>query len=237
MAQQIQLGEIVVCVVFKDIKNIHLSVCPPDGEVKIAAPQHMNLDTIRIYAISKLGWIKQQQNKFLHQQRETEREYLNLESHYVWGKRYLLNVAYTENALGVFLKHSKIMLRVKPGTDTEQKQAILETWYRGILKEAAGSLIEKWERRLGVKVKRLYVQRMKTKWGSCNPAAQSIRLNSELAKKTPECLEYIVLHEMMHLLERHHNEQFVILMDRHLPNWRMHRDELNRSPLGYESWK
>ncbi|MGZ8160356.1 MAG: M48 family metallopeptidase [Methylobacter sp.] len=237
MRQQIQLGEIAVNVVFKDIKNIHLSVCPPDGEVKIAAPQHMNLDIIRVYAISKLGWIKQQQNKFLHQQRETEREYLNLESHYVWGKRYLLNVAYTENALGVFLKHSKIMLRVKPETDTEQKQAILETWYRSILKEAARSLIEKWERRLGVKVKRLYVQRMKTKWGSCNPVAQSIRLNSELAKKTPECLDYIVLHEMMHLLERRHNEQFVILMDRHLPNWRMHRDELNRSPLGYEKWK
>jgi predicted metal-dependent hydrolase len=237
MCEKIQLGEITVNVVFKDIKNIHLSVCPPDGEVKIAAPQHMNLDIIRVYVIAKLGWIKQQQNKFLHQQRETEREYLNLESHYVWGKRYLLNVAYTENALGVFLKHSKIMLRVKPETDTEQKQAILETWYRSILKVAARSLIEKWERRLGVKIKRLYVQRMKTKWGSCNPAAQSIRLNSELAKKTPECLEYIVLHEMMHLLERHHNEQFVILMDRHLPNWRMHRDELNRSPLGYERWK
>ncbi|WP_445370133.1 M48 family metallopeptidase [Methylomonas sp. HW2-6] len=236
MDRQIQLGKIAVNVVFKDIKNIHLSVCPPDGEVKIAAPEHMNLDTIRVYAISKLTWIKQQQRKFLNQPRETAREYLNLESHFVWGKRYLLNVAYTEDALGVFLKHSKIMLRVKPGTDTEQKQAILEDWYRTILKEAARPLIEKWQRRLGVQVKRLYVQRMKTKWGSCNPESQSIRLNSELAKKAPECLEYIVLHEMMHLLERRHNERFVGLMDHHLPNWRDIRAELNLATLGYENW-
>lgn len=236
MGTEVQLGDIAVEVVFKDIKNVHLSVCPPDGKVKIAAPNRMNLDTIRVFAISKLAWIKQQQNKLREQQRETPREYLNLESHYVWGKQYLLSIAYTENALGVFLQHSKIVLRVKPGTDTEQKQAILERWYRNILKDAAQPLIAKWEANLSVKVKRLFVQRMKTKWGSCNSDAQSIRLNSELAKKPPECLEYIILHEMMHLLERKHNDRFVVLMDRHMPNWRAFRDELNRAPLGYESW-
>jgi len=142
--------------------------CPPDGKVKIAAPTRMSLDTIRVFAISKLAWIRRQQNKLREQERETPREYLNLESHYVWGKQYLLSIAYTEDALGVFLQHSKIVLRAKPGTDTEQRQAILEEWYRKILKEAAQPLIAKWEANLGVKVKRLFVQRMKTKWGSCN---------------------------------------------------------------------
>lgn len=236
MVAEVQLGDITVDVVFKDIKNVHLSVCPPDGNVKIAAPIRMNLDTIRVYAISKLGWIKQQQKKLRDQARETPREYLNRESHYVWGQRYLLSIAYTDNAVGVFLKHKKIVLRLPPDSDQEKKQAMLEAWYREILKQAAQPLIAKWALVLGVTVSKLFVQRMKTKWGSCNPDAQSIRLNSELAKKAPACLEYIVLHEMMHLLERHHNDRFMALMDSHMPNWRSQRDELNRAPLGYERW-
>ncbi|MDO8843441.1 M48 family metallopeptidase [Methylicorpusculum sp.] len=233
---EVQLGDITVDVVFKDIKNVHLSVCPPDGKVKIAAPIRMNLDTIRVYAISKLAWIKQQQRKLREQARETPREYLNLESHYVWGQRYLLSIAYSENAVGVFLKHRKIVLRLPPDSDQEKKQIMLEAWYREILKQAAQPLIAKWASVLGVTVSKVFVQRMKTKWGSCNPKAQSIRLNSELAKKAPACLEYIVLHEMMHLLERHHNDRFMALMDSHMPNWRSQRDELNRAPLGYENW-
>jgi len=236
MVAEVQLGDITVDVVFKDIKNVHLSVCPPDGKVKIAAPIRMNLDTIRVDAISKLGWIKQQQKKLRDQARETPREYLNRESHYVWGQRYLLSIAYSENAVGVFLKHKKIVLRLPPDSDQEKKQAMLEAWYREILKQAAQPLITKWASILEVTVNKLFVQRMKTKWGSCNPDAQSIRLNSELAKKSPACLEYIVLHEMMHLLERHHNDRFMALMDSHMPNWRSQRDELNRAPLGYESW-
>jgi predicted metal-dependent hydrolase len=236
MVTEVQLGEMTVDVVFKDIKNVHLSVCPPDGKVKIAAPIRMNLDTIRVYAISKLAWIKQQQKKLRNQARETPREYLNLESHYVWGQRYLLSIAYSENAVGVFLKHKKIVLRLPAGSDQEKKQTMLEAWYREILKQAAQPLIAKWESILGVTVSKVFVQRMKTKWGSCNPDAQSIRLNSELAKKSPACLEYIVLHEMMHLLERRHNDRFMALMDRHMPNWRSLRDELNQAPLGYESW-
>ena len=236
MASQLQLGDMAVDVVFKDIKNIHLGVYPPDGRVRISAPTRMNLDTIRVFAISKLAWIKQQQKKLNTQLRETPREYLDRESHYVWGKRYLLRVVYTEDALGVFLKHSKIVLRLKPGSDQEQKQTTLEEWYREILKAAVQPLLAKWQPILGVNVQRIYVQRMKTKWGSCTPAAHSIRLNSELAKKPPECLEYIVVHEMAHLLEPTHNVRFHSLMDQFMPNWRHYRDELNKLPLRQEDW-
>ena len=236
MVTQVHLGDIAVDVAFKDIKNVHLSVCPPDGKVKISAPMHMNLDTVRVFAISKLSWIKQQQQKLRDQERETPREYLDRESHYVWGERYLLRIVYTENALGVYLRHNKIILRLKPGTDQEDKQPILEQWYRDILKDAVQSLIAKWEPIMGVKVARFFVQRMKTKWGSCNPAAGSIRINSELAKKPPECLEYIVVHELTHLLEATHNNRFVSLMDQFMPNWRHHKDELNKLPVRHEKW-
>lgn len=237
MPTQIQLGDLAIDVVFKDIKNLHLSVCPPDGKVKIAAPSRMKLDSIRVFAISKLAWIKQQQLKLQNQQRETPREYLDRESHYLWGKRYLLQVAYSEDALGIFLRHSKIILRVKPGTDRETKQAILEDWYRQLLKEAISPLIAKWQPILGVTVSRFYVQRMKTKWGSCNPSAKSIRLNAELAKKPPEYLEYIVVHEMAHLLEATHSKRFYSLMDQWLPNWQQLRVGLNQLPVRQENWR
>lgn len=236
MVTQVHLGDIAVDVVFKDIKNVHLSVCPPDGKVKISAPMHMNLDTVRVFAISKLSWIKQQQTKLREQQRETPREYLDRESHYVWGERYLLRIVYTENALGVYLRHNKIVLRLRPGTAQEDIQAILEQWYRDILKEAVQSLIAKWEPIMGVKVARFFVQHMKTKWGSCNPDVGSIRINTELAKKPPECLEYIVVHEMTHLLEPTHNNRFISLMDAFMPNWRHHKDGLNKLPVSHESW-
>jgi predicted metal-dependent hydrolase len=236
MPSQIHLGDIEVEVVFKDIKNVHLSVYPPDGKVKISAPMHMALDTVRVFAISKLTWIKQQQKKLREQERETPREYLDRESHYVWGKRYLLRVVYTESALGVYLRHSKIILRLRPGATQEDKQAILEQWYREILKEAVQSLITKWEPIIGVKVARFFVQRMKTKWGSCNSAAGSIRINAELAKKPPECLEYIVVHEMTHLLEPSHNSRFITLMDQFMPNWLFYKDELNKLPVRHEDW-
>lgn len=236
MPTRIQLGDLAIDVVFKDIKNLHLSVCPPDGKIKIVAPSRMKLDTIRVFAISKLAWIKQQQLKLQNQERETPREYLDRESHYLWGKRYLLQVAYSEDALGIFLRHSKIILRVKPGTDLETKQAIVEDWYRQLLKEAISPLIAKWEPILGVKVSRFYVQRMKTKWGSCNPSAKSIRLNTELAKKPPEYLEYIVVHEMAHLLEATHSKRFYSLMDQLMPDWPHLRDGLNQLPVRQEDW-
>ena len=169
MVRQLKLGDIAVDVVLKDIKNVHLSVHPPTGRVRISAPSRMSLDNIRVFAISKLGWIKQQQKKLQEQERETPREYLDRESHYVWGKRYLLTVIESDQAPSVELKHNRMLLRVRPGTDEKRRQALVEGWYREQLKNAVPPLIAKWEPLLGVKVKRFFVQRMKTKWGSCNP--------------------------------------------------------------------
>jgi predicted metal-dependent hydrolase len=236
MGAQFKLGNIAVHVVLKDIKNVHLSVYPPDGRVHISAPSRMNLDSIRVYAISKLGWINQQQKKLRAQQRETPREYLDRESHYVWGKRYLLKIVEEDAAPEVTLKHSKMLLRVRPGTSDETKQAIVARWYREQIKISAPDLIAKWEPKMGVKVERFFVQQMKTKWGSCNPGKRSIRLNTDLAKKPPECLEYIVVHEMAHLLLRHHNDRFSNLIDWCLPNWKLLRQTLNETPLAHTNW-
>ena len=236
MAKRIQLGDIAVDVVLKEIKNVHLSVYPPTGRVRISAPSRMSLDTIRIFAISKLAWIKQQQKKLLEQDRETPREYLNRESHYVWGKRYLLTVVESDQVPAVELKHSRIILRVRPGTDEGKRQAIVEEWFREELKDAVPPLLAKWEPVLGVKVQRFFVQRMKTKWGSCSPGARTIRLNTELTKKPRECLEYIIVHELAHLQEPTHNTHFVAIMDRLIPQWRFRRQQLNRLPVRHEQW-
>ncbi len=236
MATKLQLGDIAVDVVLKDIKNIHLSVNPPTGRVRISAPSRMSLDTIRVFAISKLDWIRQQQRKLREQERETPREYLDRESHYVWGKRYLLKVIEWDEAPAVELKHRQIHLRVRPRSSDEKKQAIVEEWYRMQIKQTVPKLIAKWEPLLRVKVARFFVQKMKTKWGSCSPEAKSIRLNTDLAKKPPECLEYIVAHEMIHLLEPTHNSRFMTLMEQFMPNGRFYRAELNRLPVRHEDW-
>ena len=236
MITQIELGDIAVDVVQKDIKNIHLSVYPPTGRVRISAPLRMDLDTIRVFAITKLGWIKSQQQKLREQKRETPREYLDRESHYAWGKRYLLKIEEKDAAPEVELKHNKMILRIRPATSYKTKQAILEAWYRENLKKAVPALIAKWEPLIGVKVERFFVQRMKTKWGSCSPCARSIRLNTDLARKPPECLEYIVVHEMTHLLEPTHNARFISLMDQFMPKWRFYKDELNKLPVRHEDW-
>lgn len=236
MVSQLTLGDIAVDVVFKDIKNVHLSVYPPTGRVRISAPSHMSLDTIRVFAISKLDWIKQQQSKLQEQERETPREFLDRESHYVWGKRYLLKVVEEDIAPEVKLEHSKMVLRVRPGTNHDAKQAIVSKWYREQIKAAVPDVIAKWEQTIGVRVDRVFVQKMKTKWGSCNPARRSIRLNTDLAKKPPQCLEYIMVHELVHLRERNHSERFTALMDEYLPQWRQIRRLLNTAPLGHEDW-
>jgi len=233
---RLDLGDIAVDVVLKDIKNIHLSVYPPTGSVRISAPLRMNIETIRVFAISKLGWIKKQQEKFRNQERETPREYLQRESHYVWGRRYLLTVAECDQAPTVELKHSQILLHVRPGTDDLKKEVIIEEWYRQQIKMAAPPIIGKWEPVMGVKVARFFVQRMKTRWGSCNPKTGSIRLNTELAKKPAECFEYIVVHEMAHLLAPTHNARFVQLMDQFMPKWKFYKDQLNRLPVSHDDW-
>lgn len=236
MVLQIELGDIPVDVVLKDIKNVHLSVYPPTGRVRISAPKRMSLDTIRVFAISKLDWIKQQQAKLREQERETPRDYVDRESHYVWGKRYLLTVTESDAAPAIELKHRRMLLRVRPQTDEGKRQALVEEWYREQLKQAVPPLLARWQPVLGVSVERWFVQRMKTKWGSCNHRSRTIRLNTELAKKPPECLEYIVVHELVHLLEPTHNARFIALMDRFMPKWQFHRQVLNRLPLRRETW-
>ncbi len=231
MVTKINLGEIAVEVVKKDIKNIHLRVYPPTGKVRISAPLRMNAETIRIFLISKLGWIEKQQKKLREQQRETPREYLDRESHYVWGQRYLLQVTEVDAAPAVELKHNKMLLCVRPGTSQDKKQTIVDEWYRARIKKAVPSLIAKWEPLMGVKVDRFFVRKMKTRWGSCTPNSKSIRLNTNLAKKPPECLEYVVVHEMVHLLVHDHGDRFTTLMDRYLPGWRVIRQTLNEAPL------
>lgn len=236
MVTQFNLGEIAVDVVKKDIKNIHLSVYPPAGRVRISAPLRMDIDTIRVFAITKLAWIKSQQRKLRAQEREMPREYLDRESHYVWGKRYLLKVEEKDAAPEVELKHRKMILHIRPATSHERKQEILDAWYREQLKEAVPALLAKWEPLMGVKVGKLFVQKMKTKWGGCSPDTGSIRLNTDLVRKPPECLEYIVVHEMAHLLEPTHNSRFITLMDQFMPKWRFYKEELNRLPVRHEDW-
>lgn len=226
-----KLGDMVVEVVQKDIKNIHLSVYPPTGHVKVAAPNRMSVDVIRAYVISKLTWIRKQQNKFRNQEREAPRDFVSRESHYFLGKRYLLKVIEHDAAAKIVLKHRTLELYVRPGTSKARKKELLQEWYRDRLKQLIPSLISKWERKMKVTVSDFGVRRMKTKWGTCNQEAKRIWLNLELAKKPVECLEYIIVHEMVHLLERRHNERFLVYLNDHLPGWRLVRQELNRLPL------
>jgi predicted metal-dependent hydrolase len=236
MGTELRLGNITVDVVQKDIKNVHLSVHPPTGRVRISAPARMSLDRIRLFAISKLDWIKKQQENLRKQERETPREYLDRESHYLWGRRYLLTIIEIDEAPSVELKHGKMLLRVRPGSSREKKEAIVAEWYREKLRLALPSLISRWEGRIGVKVERVFIRKMKTRWGSCNPRSRSIRVNTELAKKPPECLEYIVVHEMLHLIESRHNNGFIALLERFIPRWKSFRDQLNQLPVRHEDW-
>lgn len=233
---KLQLGDITVDVELKNIKNIHLSVYPPDGRVRISAPKRLDLDTIRVYVLSKIKWIKKQQAKFINQDREAPREFISRESHYFKGKRYLLKVVEHKAPPQIELQHSTIVMYIRPGTPTEKRQRILDEWYRAQLKIAVPQLIEKWEKIMNVKVNEFGIKKMKTRWGTCNPNAKRIWLNLELAKKPPEYLEYIVVHEMVHLLERKHNDIFTAYMDKFLPKWRYYKDGLNRLPVKHEKW-
>jgi predicted metal-dependent hydrolase len=234
--EQFQLGDITVNVVQKDIKNLHLSVYPPTGRVKIAAPLRMDLETIRIYAISKLNWIKRQQQKLRSQAREAPRDYLSKEGHYYLGKRYLLKVIEADAPPTIELKHSRIDLYVRPNTNTAKRKVLVDEWYRERLKELIPALIAKWEKETNVSVNEFAIKKMKTKWGTCTTEKKRIWLNLELAKKPMACIEYIVVHEMVHLLERRHNDVFVSYMDKFLSKWRFYKEELNKSPLRHENW-
>lgn len=226
--ESIQLGNIDIEVVLKDIKNVHLSVYPPNGRVRIAAPLHLDMDTIRIYSISKLAWIKKQQAKLKKQKREAPRLFINRESHYFKGRRYMLKIVPTTGRHEVILKARSIEMHVHADTTRENKQKLMDDFYRSHLKAITATLIEKWENLLNVHVKAFGIKRMTTKWGTCNEKAARIWLNLELAKKPIEYIEYVVLHEMVHLKERKHNEKFVAYLDKHLPNWKHLKEELNK---------
>lgn len=236
MVETVNLGSVKAQVLRKRIKHMHLGVFPPEGVVRISAPEDVALDTIRVFAISKLAWIKQQQRKMKAQPREPEREYINRESHYVWGRRYLLQVQELQAPASIALSGKNLRMTVRPGTTTEKCQALLEAWYRAQVRAAAEPLLRKWQAIMGVQAGKLLVQRMKTKWGSCNPQTGLIRLNTDLAKKLPEHLEYVIVHELAHLIEASHGERFVAAMDMFLPKWQHLRDELNSLPVRHEAW-
>jgi len=234
---QIELGNLKIDVEQKDIKNILLSVYPPNGKVRISAPDKMDLDTIRVFALSKLKWIKKQQRGFQNQDRETPREYISRESHYLFGKRYLLNVIEQNSKPTIVLKHKEIKLFVRPNNSIQKRKEVINEWYRAEMKKIVPDIIKKWENRIGVKHNDYGIRRMRTKWGTCNAEAKRIWLNLELAKKPVECIEYIVVHELVHLIERRHNDRFVSLMNEFMPKWRFFKDELNRLPFSHLDWK
>ncbi|MBS1960593.1 MAG: M48 family metallopeptidase [Bdellovibrionales bacterium] len=236
MNAELDLGGIVVEVIRKDIKNIHLSVNPPNGKVRISAPESMELDAIRAFALSKLLWIKEQQRKHQLQERDIPREYLERESHWIWGKRYLLSIEISDSSPTITLTHDKLVVTVRPSSDANQIKLLMDEWYRDQIREALPDVLAYWEKILEVKVEKVFIQQMKTKWGGCTPGNASIRLNTELAKKPKQFLEYVVLHEVAHLVEPTHGERFQAIMDQCMPNWRQIRDELNRLPVPHGEW-
>ena len=237
MGETIQIGEISIRVTKKEIKNVHLSVHPPHGRGTLTAPTTTRLDVARAYAISRLGWIRQQQEKLRSQARETPRRFVERESHYLWGRRHLLTVVLLDTKPSVSLDHKRITLTVRPGSDAGKRAEILHDWHKSLLHEVVPALIKKWEPKLKVKVAGYFLQRMKTKWGSCNHRAGHIRLNTELVKKPIELLEYVIVHEMTHLLEPTHSERFIAILQEHYPTWREARAELNQLPLAADVWK
>lgn len=236
MTETIQLGEIVIAVTRKDIKNVHLSVHPPHGRVTLSTPKTTRLEVARAYAISRLSWIRDQQRKLAGQARETPRQFVNRESHYLWGRRHLMTVVYRDTKPSVALDHKRITLTVRPGSDATKRAEVIHEWHKALLHDAVPALIRKWERKLKVEVSSYFLQRMKTKWGSCNHRAGHIRLNTELARKPKDLLEYVIAHEMVHLIEPTHSDRFIGILEKHYPTWREARAELNELPLTAEVW-
>jgi len=234
--EKIELGEVQIELSWKAIKHAHLSVHPPNGRVTLVVQDGARFEVARAYAISKLGWIRQQQQQFSEQSREAPRAFVERESHFLWGRRYLLSVVEQKGKPYVSLGHQRITLYVRPESEANKRITVMHEWHKSLLHSAIPPLIRKWEVKLGVNVERYFLQRMKTKWGSCHPQRQHVRLNTELVKKPKDLLEYVVVHEMLHLLEPTHNERFFSLLADHLPAWREARAELNALPLVAESW-
>jgi hypothetical protein len=235
--KKMKVGSLEVQTVRKDIKNMHLGVYPPTGRVRIAAPIRTTEDSMRLFIISKIPWIKKQKVKFEKQQRQTKREYISGESHYFLGRRFLLNVIHTKDSPKIEIrKKTHLDLHIRPNTSTKKREELLESFYRGELKRHIPKLLSKWERITGIKVSSVNIKKMKTKWGTSNPKDKRIWVNSELAKNRLRCLDYVILHEIIHLLEKTHNDKFYRLLDLYMPQWQQHRKELNNSVLGYFTW-
>ena len=237
MTDTIELGDIVIAMTRKAVKHVHLSVHPPHGRVSLVAPTGTRAEVARAYAISKLAWIRSQQARLQGQARESRRRFLTRESHFLWGRRYLLTVVETDAKPSVRISHKRITISVRPGASTAKRAEVLHLWQKALLHAQVPALIAKWEGRLGVRVDGYFLQRMKTKWGSCNHRKGRIRLNTELVKKPRDLLEYVVVHEMLHLLEPTHSERFLELLQEHYPTWREARAELNTMPLSAEVWR
>jgi predicted metal-dependent hydrolase len=236
-SREIRISGLPVHILRKPIKNLHLGVYPPHGRVRVAAPFRMSDNAVRLAVISRLGWIKKQRTRFQSQERQFARKYVSRESHYYLGRRYLMNVVEHDGPPGIALRNKGVLeFHVTTGITRVRRERLLRDWYRTQLKSLIPSMIEKWEAVTGVKVATWGVKKMKTKWGSCNNSERRIWFNLELAKKPIQCLEYIAVHEMVHLLERRHNDRFTELLDKFMPTWRLHRDELNRAPLSHERW-
>lgn len=234
----ITVNELPVKVIRKRIKNLHLAVYPPDGWVRIAVPEIIDDEAVRLAVISKFGWIKRQIKSFEDQPRQSARELITGESHYYLGRRYLLDIAETEKRPFIEIRNKKtLVLNINRDTELEDREKLLTDWYRKEMKRILPGIVRKWEIKSGLQVASFGIKRMKTKWGSCNPCHKRIWLNLELIKKPINCLEYIVVHEMVHFLERTHNDNFIAHMDRIMPQWRTFRDDLNRSPLAHENWE
>lgn len=227
MGNRITVAGIEIEVIKKKIKNLHLSVLPPEGHVRITAPLTANDEAIRLFAVTKIGWVKRQIEKFIGQPRQTEREYVSGESHYVWGRRYKLEIRHTKTANDVQIKANKLILTVRETSTQQQRENVMTEWYRAQLKSKIPELFEKWEARIGVKANEVGVKNMRTKWGTCNTKDKRVWINLQLAKKPVECLEYVVVHELVHLLEKNHTPVFVEYMDKYLPDWRVTKEELN----------
>jgi len=237
MIEVIELGDIEIKVTRKDIKHVHLSVHPPDGRVTLSAPTDTRPEVARAYAISKLQWIREQRERLRNQARETPREFVERESHYLWGRRHLLTVIEQDRKPYVVVDHKRITLSVRPGSSHAKRTEVIHDWHKSLLHEFIPPIIRKWESKLGVEVVAYFLQRMKTKWGSCNHKAGHIRLNTELVKKPKDLIEYVIVHEMTHLIEPTHNDRFLSILTEHYPTWREARTELNGLPLTAEVWR
>ena len=235
---RIEIGDCSIDVVRKNIKHMHLSVYPPTGRIRLATPIDIDDQTLRLFALSKLSWIKRNRRNFEKQERQSPRVFKERESHYYKGQRYLLRITEHEGPTKVELKTKTFIdLRIRPNATVTEQQKSLNEWYRRQLKNEIPALISKWEKIIGVDVEEWGIKQMKTKWGTCNIEAKRIWLNLELAKKPITCLEYIIVHEMIHLLERHHNAHFMMHLDKFMPQWKVHKEELNRLPVSHGEWE